>query len=429
MKNVKSNLLIVLFIGLLFNQCKKDNVKPDKREPGQLQIEVGLEINVGDVGGKLKSTMGVDEFTVIIYQSDGTEVISYENYSDVPASIDLEPGDYYVVAHSGNWNAAAFENPYYFGQSETFTISSGENESVSVNCELANCMVTIVYSQNILDNFTNYSTTVTTDAGSLTFDKNETRAGYFDPQPISIVATLEYETGSGTTNKTLSGSIDNPVAKKHYEIHVDATIDNGTAGLAVNLDENTDLEIVDVSDESEPPVIGPIGYGDLLITEIMYDPGALSDTYGEWFEIYNNSGDAIDLQNVVIRRDGEAKHTINTSLVLQAGEYCVLEKTVDATDPTGIITYIYGSALSLTNDACTLEIANYGTDGTNGSVIARVAYDVTTTFPAATGASIQLNPSRYDADEAQLGANWCESTSSYSTGDMGTPGVANVSCL
>ncbi len=429
MKNVKSNLLIVLFIGLLFNQCKKDNVKPDKREPGQLQIEVGLEINVGDVGGKLKSTMGVDEFTVIIYQSDGTEVISYENYSDVPASIDLEPGDYYVVAHSGNWNAAAFENPYYFGQSETFTISSGENESVSVNCGLANCMVTIVYSQNILDNFTNYSTTVTTDAGSLIFDKNETRAGYFDPQPISIVATLEYETESGTATKTLLGSIDNPVAKKHYEIHVDATIDNGTAGLAINLDESTDLEIVDVSDESEPPVIGPIGYGDLLITEIMYDPDALVDTEGEWFEIYNNSVSSVDLQNVVIRRDGTAVHTINTSVVLEAGEYCLLERTAGATNPTDIITYIYGSSLSLTNTACTLEIANYGTDGTNGSVIARVAYDETTTFPTATGASIQLDPSRYDADEAQLGANWCESTSSYSTGDLGTPGVANISCL
>ena len=420
---------MVLLMGLLFNQCKKDNVKPVSRGPGQLQIEVGLEVNVGDVGGQLKSTKGVDEFTVIIYQGDGTEVISYENYSDVPAAIELEPGEYYVVAHSGNWNAAAFENPYYFGQSETFTINSGENRSITVNCELANCMVTLVYSQNILDNFTNYSTVVSTDAGSLTFVKNETRAGYFDPQPISIVTTLEYATGSGTTTKILTGSIDNPAAKKHYEIHVDATIDNGTVGLAINLDESTDDEIVEINDGGTPVVEGPIGYGDLLITEIMYDPSALADTEGEWFEIYNNSDNAIDLQNVVIRRDGEAKHTINTSLVLQAGEYCVLEKTVDATDPTGIITYIYGSALSLTNTACTLEIANYGTDGTNGSVIARVAYDETTTFPSATGASIQLDPSHYDADEAQLGANWCESTSSYSTGDMGTPGVDNISCL
>ncbi len=429
MKKVIRNLLMVLIIGLLFNQCKKENVKPGQSETGKLQITIGLKVTVGEVGGFLKSTADVEDFTVVIYKDDGTEVISYVNYSDVPAEIDLDPGDYYVVAHSGNWSVAAFENPYYYGQSENFTITPGESQAVSVNCELANCMVTIVYSQNVTDNFSDYSTTVSSDEGSLTFVKDETRAGYFDPGPLSIEATLEYETTGGTTiTKTLTGSIDNPLAKKHYEIHVDATVDQGSAGLTINLDESVDDEVVEISDDSEPIVEGPIGYGDLLITEIMYDPTAITDNYGEWFEIYNNSGESVDLQNVVIKRNGEAVHTINSSVVLNAGAYCLLERTADAVDGTDLITYVYGSALSLLNDACTLEIANYGSNGTNGSVIASVTYGSGNNFPTASGASIQLDPSHFDADEAQAGTNWCVSTTAYNTGDMGTPGTANDPC-
>ncbi len=40
--------------------------------------------------------------------------------------------------------------------------------------------------------------------------------------------------------------------------------------------------------------------GDLVISEVMANPSAVSDTTGEWFEIYNSSGAAIDLNGLIL---------------------------------------------------------------------------------------------------------------------------------
>ena len=61
----------------------------------------------------------------------------------MPEEIELEQGQYYVTAHSNNDLPAAFENPYYYGESVLFTIIPGGQQSVTVNCELANTMITI----------------------------------------------------------------------------------------------------------------------------------------------------------------------------------------------------------------------------------------------------------------------------------------------
>ena len=49
-------------------------------------------------------------------------------------------------------------------------------------------------------------------------------------------------------------------------------------------------------------------------------------------------------------------------------------------------------------------------------------------FPDPNGASMILDPSMLDATSNDDGANWCESTSALSTGDLGTPGAANDTC-
>ena len=39
---------------------------------------------------------------------------------------------------------------------------------------------------------------------------------------------------------------------------------------------------------------------DLLITEVMVNPSQVSDTNGEWFELFNPTTDAIDLNGIFI---------------------------------------------------------------------------------------------------------------------------------
>jgi len=225
---MKSCLLFCITLFAFFlGSCQKEEPGPEKPK-GLLKVNIGLFINVNEVNSNLKSTLGAEDFKVSILNAAGEEVLLFEKASEMPAEIELEIGSYYVTANSNNNLPAAFENPYYYGESGLFTLIAGSSQTVSVNCELANTMVSVVYSDNVKSNFTNYVTTISSSAGSLTFTSSETRAGYFQPLPLNISATLTRQKSDGSIeNITLTGTIASPQPKKHYEIHVDAAGGNG----------------------------------------------------------------------------------------------------------------------------------------------------------------------------------------------------------
>jgi hypothetical protein len=276
-----------------------------------------------------------EDFKVTIYMADGAEAMSFESASDMPDTIELEIGNYYVEAHSDNNLPAAFENPYYRGVSNVFTISSNIQQSVLVNCELANTIVTVIYSDNVVNSFSDYTATVSSELDSLVFTKNEIRMGYFQTLPLEIMAELTYLNPDGLdASKRLSGSIPDPLPNKHYEILVDASIDGGLATFQIQMDSSeVVMEVVEITDISNTRQNGAIGSGELLITEIMSNPSALSDTEGEWFEIYNNSDRVINLHNLILGRDDVNRHTITDSIDLFPGSYIVFERTVSMKVP------------------------------------------------------------------------------------------------
>jgi hypothetical protein len=418
--------LMFCFLTVILVSCQKEEPEPTKKT-GTLHIDVGLDIQVREMPSPLKSTQQTEAFKVIIYRADGTVAMTFETAMEMPDVIELETGDYYVEAHSDNNLPAAFENPYYYGVSDMFTISSNMQQSVQVNCILANTMVSVVYSTVIAESFLDYTTTVSSSLGSLVFLKDETRIGYFQTLPLDILVELTYQKPDGTqSTRTLSGSIPAPLANRHYEIHVDASINEGMATFQILLDESVvQVEVVEITDDSNTQPAGAVGYGDILITEIMYDPSALSDTEGEWFEIYNNSDQAINLQQLVLGRDDGDRHTITDPIELLPGEYFVFARTDLATDASN--SYSYGSDISLTNTGAVLAIYNEDTDTGPGALVFSVDYGGTD-FPDGSGASISLNPDMTNATDALLGTSWCTSTSAYSTGDLGTPGAVNDPC-
>jgi hypothetical protein len=423
---MKRNLLFFFFFLLIsLISCQKEENSADRLK-GSLSINIGLFISVSEVDNNLKSTFDTEDFKVSIFSISGDEVLVFEKATEMPEEIDLAPGQYYVTAHSQNNVSAAFDSPYYFGESEEFSITPGGQQTIGVNCELANTMITIVYADNIKSNFSDFSTTVSSTAGSLTFSKDETRVGYFQPLPLNISAVLTWQKADGTyESKTLYGSIPAPQPKKHYEIHVNASSAGGSALLQISLDETAvPVEIVQITDNDESPVSGLFDRGDLLITEIMYDPDTLTDTQGEWFEIYNNTNFTVNLQKVVIRKNDTENHIINSSVLLAAHNFYVLARTEAAVSCSK---YVYNTAISLNNTGAVLSLYNYGSDGTDGSLICSINYGAAG-FPIAKGASLCLDPESFNNIDAVLGNSWCVSTTSYSTGDLGTPGLPNDNC-
>ena len=419
-------LIFLLAVSLISCQKEEQDTSGLPVEKGWLHIDIGLSIEVNELHTTLKSTTQTEDFRVFLYDSGGTLVISYESVLAMPDSIELETGDYYVEAHSDNDLPAAFDNPYYYGISETFSVNSGTSLTVEVNCQLANTMVSVQYSGAVVSNFEDYSTTVSSSEGSLVFERDEGRIGYFKTMPLDISVDLVFQNADGSqSTKTLSGSIADPLPNRHYEIHVDASLDNGVATFQVTLDESpVQVVVVELTEETDVPE-GAVAYGEILITEIMYDPSALSDTEGEWFEIYNNSGRTLNLQNLVLTRDDLNRHVITESIELPPAGYYVFQRTIQATGATN--SYVYGSAITLSNTGATLAVYNEGPESAPGSLIFSVNYGESN-FPAGSGSSIILDPLNLNATSALSGSFWCVSSSSYSTGDLGTPGSVNDAC-
>ena len=159
----------------------------------------------------------------------------------------------------------------------------------------------------------------------------------------------------------------------------------------------------------------------LVINEIMNNPLAVTDSYGEWFEITNISPTQIDLNGIIIRDDGTDSHTILNpgGLLIDPGDYLILGVNDDFDINGGIeVNYQYsGFFLGNTWDEVILEHPD-------GTIIDEIWYDNGATFPDPNGASMML----FDplTDNA-LGESWTVSDTPMSSGDFGTPGSENTS--
>ena len=152
----------------------------------------------------------------------------------------------------------------------------------------------------------------------------------------------------------------------------------------------------------------------IVISEVMPNPAAVSDSYGEWFEIINLDSIVIDLNGWMIRDEGNDTHIINTSVEIQPGEYIVLGRNSDESLNGGYVSdYMYSSfALANTND----EIIILDQDE---KIVDGVSYG--NTFPFSSGVSMYLKDI---SSESSIDTNWAASSITYGHGDMGTPGRA-----
>jgi len=165
---------------------------------------------------------------------------------------------------------------------------------------------------------------------------------------------------------------------------------------------------------------GPIYFGNIVINEIMQNPSAVTDSDGEWFELYNNSEEPADISGWVIKDSSDDSLVIaeNTPLI-NSYSYFVLGTNNDTTTNGGVfIDYVYDREnFNLGNaDDEIIILAPYENE------IDRLEYDGGTTFPDPNGKSMELIYYNLDNDD---GSNWVESGNMLPSGDCGTPGEGN----
>lgn len=182
----------------------------------------------------------------------------------------------------------------------------------------------------------------------------------------------------------------------------------------------------DAGDAGSLPPIKP-GQGDILITEIMYDPLLGSEPSGEWIEVYNRASSPRTLAGLSLKDGANRTHVIASAVVLAPGAYGVLARSragaIATKVPASVIVYEYGAGLA---DNAGVLLANGSSGGValfDGSTsLSNVQYGGW--FSQGGGSSIQivnLNPAHVG-----MKANWCMAQTIWASGaDKGTPGVAN----
>ena len=162
--------------------------------------------------------------------------------------------------------------------------------------------------------------------------------------------------------------------------------------------------------------------GDLLITEFLANPGAVSDTKGEWIELLNTSEKTLLLTDLLIKDDGSNKNTLegDEPILLQAGEYFLMARSANSEENGGVTPdYIYSNyTLSNSEDEIILCLPD-------GTVLDQVKYD--SGWQIASGASLELDPELVDSGLNDDAKNWNLASIQFGDGDMGSPGMANSS--
>ncbi len=164
--------------------------------------------------------------------------------------------------------------------------------------------------------------------------------------------------------------------------------------------------------------------GEVIITEIMPDPSAVTDANGEWFELFNTTSQDIDLNGWTLMDAGSDSTAIDNGgpLLIPAKGFLVLGRNADsATNGNYHCDYVYtGFNLGNTDDEIILL---------NGSqVVDSVGYDGGINWPDPTGKSMVLVNFALDNN---VGGNWAESQARQGsfvgdTGDFGSPGSLGI---
>ena len=389
---------------------------------GKLSLNISLDIILNETGyTDVATKVDPSNFDVKIFLTKNKDqpVLSFDKVTALPPEIVLDEGKYFATVSIGTEIVASFDSPYYYGKSADFTIIGGEKTNVDLSCTAANIKVTVSYSDNVKLKFTDYSTTVGNDVGSLVFNKTEIRAGFFNKGPLQIVCNLKYGAGETAKETEMRKSVPSPRVGRNYEVIIDTNPAEGSSGFSLALIDTYDTEEVTLNDADIYIPTEP-GSGKLLITEIMANPKVLPDSEGEWIEVYNNSTVSINLKGMSIM-NGSSSHKIASDVIIQAGGFAVIGNKEHATPS---VNYVY--SLSLTNTGKAIGIKD-----TDGEIICWLNFG-DSGFPSVPdGKSIQLDPTIKNETAARLGSNWCIATATFLIGEKveyGTPGQANTSC-
>ncbi len=308
-----------------------------------------------------------------------------------------------VCQGNPDWDASRGTN-----EEDSEWIVTEQNDFTGLGSHVAEC------SSDISVLITSPANGVTLAAGTVYIDISFSVSNF--ELGVDGYATLAFQSMDAEGNMVETEMLNNPTSP------VTLTITCGlTYQVSVVLYNNDDSTAAnDTTIFYAPACVDCPDVGSVIITEILNNADG-NDDGKEWFEIYNTSDAAIDLQDWTVTDEGSNAITISESLVIEAGGFLVLGEETDPTLNSGAeVDYAWGTDANLTLGNGDDEIIL----SCGGVIIDMVAYDNGDTFPDPNSFSMALSPDAYNSVDNDLGENWGISLQPYGDGEnSGTPGT------
>lgn len=212
-------------------------------------------------------------------------------------------------------------------------------------------------------------------------------------------------------------------AQTLYKSGIDSGGDNvkvGNTKLLYTIGEVNVQELTVNNTYASEGFISPQEKIDVIITEIMQNPDAVSDANGEYFEVYNPTKLPINLKGWTIKDDlaDASPHVIASDVIVPADGFVVLARNSNvATNGNVVVNYQYTDT-DLDNAADVLILE----DGENTQKDI-TAYDGGMVWPNPVGASMEyIGSNIQDNNDGSLWAA-AKRSEGIDAPDLGSPGV------
>lgn len=256
---------LIIIAAAIFTGCNRELIVSEST--GSLSFDLDCKTDYTDVVTRATDDDIINRLSIDVERVDDGWKKTYAPYSTIRGTvIELAAGFYTLTASSPEKKDAAFDQPIFMGGTE-FEIKTGTvTDLQTITCTIQNTMVTVILSENLVNELVAYTVTVSNGKGSLSWNKNaETddfepaekdgktvyvgkKDGYFTPAPLTV--TINGVTGSGYEAQTTRIIGDVNVAENHmieFDVNVNGSLEFGDDFITISDEVNAIVKDVIIS--------------------------------------------------------------------------------------------------------------------------------------------------------------------------------------
>lgn len=192
-RSIKYIILTVLAVLSVFSCSREERGLSAARGEGLLSVDIG---NAPDMTVITKTGEQERIFRIEVINSEGVTVATVDDHTTLAGEpLSLRVGHYTVRASHGKDVDAAFDEPFYAGETEV-DIVEGETATAAITCALDRVKVSVSVSDKVKEMFKLYSVAVSNgEGGNLTYAAETfNSAGYFrcpEDKTLDYVVNLQ----------------------------------------------------------------------------------------------------------------------------------------------------------------------------------------------------------------------------------------------